>query len=90
MQEQTEHGTPFRILTLIDEYTRQRLAVHVAWSIRAVDVITVVEAAFARYGTPAYIRSDNGPEFIAYASARPQRPNRSTHWPSDLLRNRVR
>ena len=67
VQDQTENGTPFRILTLIDEYTREWLAVHVAWSIRAVDVITVVEAAFARYGTPAYMRSDNGPEFIAYA-----------------------
>ena len=66
VQDQTENGTPFRILTLIDEYTREWLAAHVAWSIRAVDVITVVEAAFARYGTPAYIRSDNGPEFIAY------------------------
>ena len=61
VQDQTENGTPFRILTLIDEYTREWLAVHVAWSIRAVDVITVVEAAFARYGTPAYVRSDNGP-----------------------------
>lgn len=43
--DQTDNGSNFRILTLIDEYTRQWLAVHVAWSIRAVDVITVVEAA---------------------------------------------
>jgi hypothetical protein len=43
------------------------LAVHVDWSIRAVDVITVVEAAMARYGVPTHLRSDNGPEFIAYA-----------------------
>ena len=55
------------MLTLIDEYTRQCLAIHVAWSIRAVDVITVVEAAMERYGVPEHIRSDNGPEFIAYA-----------------------
>src|SRR5690606_28148339 len=34
---------------------------------RAVDVITVVEAAFERYGVPEHLRSDNGPEFIAYA-----------------------
>lgn len=42
-------------------------AIHVARSIRAVDVITVVEAAKARYGAPEHLRSDNSPEFIAYA-----------------------
>jgi len=67
VEDQTENGTRFRILTLLDEYTRECLAVHVDWSIRAVDVITVVEAAMARYGVPAHLRSDNGPEFIAYA-----------------------
>ena len=40
---------------------------HAAWSIRAVDVIAVLEAAIARYGGPEYLRSDNGPEFIAYS-----------------------
>jgi transposase InsO family protein len=67
VEDQTENGTRFRILTLLDEHTRQCLAVHAAWSIRAVDVITVVEAAFERYGRPRHLRSDNGPEFIAYA-----------------------
>ena len=67
VEDQTERGGKLRLLTLLDEYTRQCLAIHVAWSIRAVDVITVVEAAMARYGKPAHIRSDNGPEFIAYA-----------------------
>jgi transposase InsO family protein len=65
--DQTDNGSNIRLLTLIDEHTRQWLAVHVAWSIRAVDVITVVEAAMERYGVPEHIRSDNGPEFIAYA-----------------------
>jgi putative transposase len=67
VEDQTERGSKLRMLTLIDEYTRQSLAVHVAWSIRAVDVITVVEAAMERYGVPEHLRSDNGPEFIAYA-----------------------
>jgi len=67
VEDQTENGTRFRVLTLLDEYTRQCLAVHMDWSIRAVDVITVVEAAMARHGTPRHLRSDNGPEFIAYA-----------------------
>ena len=65
--DQTENGSNIRLLTLIDEHTRQWLAVHVAWSIRAVDVITIVEAAMERYSVPEHIRSDNGPEFIAYA-----------------------
>jgi len=67
VEDQTERGTRFRVLTLIDEFTRECLAVHVAWSIRAVDVITVVEAAMERLGVPGHLRSDNGPEFIAYA-----------------------
>jgi transposase InsO family protein len=40
---------------------------HVARSTRAVDVITVVAAAMERFGVPRHLRSDNGPEFIAYA-----------------------
>ncbi len=44
----TKKGSRFRILTLLDEYTRQSLAVHAAWSIRAIDAITIVEAAIAR------------------------------------------
>jgi transposase InsO family protein len=63
--DQTENGSSFRILTLLDEDTWQCLAIHPAWSIRAIDVITIVEAAIARYGAPEHLRSDNGPEFIA-------------------------
>ena len=67
VEDQTENGTRFRILTLLDEYTRECLAVHAAWSIRAVDAITVIEAAIERFGAPLHLRSDNGSEFIAYA-----------------------
>ncbi len=67
VHDQTAEGKSLRILTLMDEYTRQCLAMHVARSIRAVDVITVMEMALMRYGSPEHIRSDNGPEFIAYA-----------------------
>ena len=67
VMDQTQAGTNFRILTLLDEFTREFLTVHVAWSIQAAEVITVVEAAMERYGRPEHIRSDNGPEFIAYA-----------------------
>ena len=67
VEDQTENGSRFRILTLIDEHTRKSLAIHGAWSIRAVDVIMVLEVAIARYGAPEHLRSDNGPEFIASA-----------------------
>jgi transposase InsO family protein len=67
VHDQTDNGGRFRILTLIDEHTRQCLAMHASWSIRAQDVITVVEAAMQRHGRPDHLRSDNGPEFIAYA-----------------------
>ena len=67
VHDQTEHGTRFRILTLIDEYTKELLALHAGWSIRGCDVIEVVDEAIAKNGCPEHIRSDNGPEFIAYA-----------------------
>jgi transposase InsO family protein len=67
VEDQTENGTRFRVLTLIDEYTREILAMRVDWSIRAVDVLASLGEAIGRYGAPAHIRSDNGPEFIAYA-----------------------
>jgi transposase InsO family protein len=67
IEDQTERGQRFRMLTVIDEHTREWLAAHVAWSIRAVDVIAVLEKTIALHGAPEHIRSDNGSEFIAYA-----------------------
>lgn len=67
VHDQTLRGSRFRILTLIDEYTRELLALHAGWSIRAVDVIRVVDQSIQAHGCPEHIRSDNGPEFIAYA-----------------------
>ena len=59
--DQTENGSCFRILTLLDEHTRQCLAIHPGWSIRAVDVITVVEAAIAPVECPAAAQRQRGP-----------------------------
>jgi hypothetical protein len=42
--------------TLIDEHTKQCLATHVGWSVRAVDVITVIEASIQRYGALMFSR----------------------------------
>ena len=52
-------------MTLLDEYTRQSLAIQVERPLTASEVLAVLEKAMARYGVPGYIRSDNGPEFIA-------------------------
>ena len=56
-----------KCLTVVDEYTRQCLAIDVAGSIRAGRVIEVLSRLISLHGAPAYLRSDNGPEFIATA-----------------------
>ena len=63
--DRTHDGRPFRILNIIDEYTRECLASYVARRIRSQDVILVLADLFLRHGRPVHIRSDNGPEFIA-------------------------
>ena len=64
--DMTRSGYRFRMLTLIDEYTRQCLAIYLPKSIQANDVIEVVTDAIKNYGQTGHLRSDNGPEFIAY------------------------
>ena len=66
LEDSTADGRKLRILTLVDEFTRECLAIKVARSFQAVDVIQVLIEVFAEYGQPAFLRSDNGPEFIAY------------------------
>lgn len=63
--EKTHDGRPFKILNIIDEYTRECLASYVARRIRSQDVIFVLAELFMKHGTPEHIRSDNGPEFVA-------------------------
>lgn len=65
--DRTEDGRRLKILTIVDEYTREALAVHVARSMTAQDVIDVLIGLMAERGMPKHIRSDNGPEFIAAA-----------------------
>ena len=55
------------MLPIDDEYTRECLALDVARSITATDVIESLRHLFAIRGAPTFIRSDNGPEFIARA-----------------------
>lgn len=67
VEDRTEKGGKLRILSVIDEFTRESLATSMARSIKAVDVIDTLEWLFLIRGRPAHIRSDNGPEFVAKA-----------------------
>lgn len=65
LESRTEHGSKLRMLTVLDEYTRECLFIHVARSISSQQVIRILEWLFVVRGAPGYLRSDNGPEFIA-------------------------
>ena len=67
MIDRTANGRAFKILNIIDEYTRECLAVLVARKIKAQDVIDTLFNLFIFRGIPRHIRSDNGPEFTAKA-----------------------
>jgi transposase InsO family protein len=61
----THDGRPLKLLTVMDEYTRQCLAIEVERRIRSDDVLDCLTGLFARHGSPEHLRSDNGPEFTA-------------------------
>ena len=61
----TADGRALKLLTVLDEYTRQCLAIKVGRRTRAHDVLEVLVDLFVRHGPPQHLRSDNGPEFTA-------------------------
>lgn len=63
--ERTRDGRPLKILTLMDEYSRECLAIDVARNIRSPRLLERLSELFLQHGAPDYIRSDNGPEFTA-------------------------
>ena len=65
--DRTHNGRALKILTVVDEYTRQSVAVEVDRRFRSQDVLRVLARLMLEHGTPEYIRSDNGPEFVAHA-----------------------
>ena len=65
MVARTSDGRAFRILTILDEYTRECLAILVARRISSQDVIDQLFSLFVFRGIPEHIRSDSGPEFTA-------------------------
>ena len=63
----THDGRAVRLLAVIDEHTREWLAIRADRHIKSCDVIETLAGLMARRGVPAHIRSDNGPEFTAKA-----------------------
>jgi putative transposase len=64
------NGQTLKCLTVIDEFTRESLAIDVAGSIRSGRVIEVLSRLVSAHGAPRYLRSDNGPEFVSRAILR--------------------
>jgi transposase InsO family protein len=65
--DRTSNGKALRMLTVMDEYTRECLAIRVDRKLNSYEVIEQLADLFVARGTPDFIRSDNGPEFIAAA-----------------------
>ncbi len=63
--DRTDDGRPIKLMVVIDEYTRQCLAIHVARRIRSKNAIDVFADLMEIHGIPEHIRADNGPEMIA-------------------------
>lgn len=67
VEGRTHDGRKVRMLNIVDEFTRECLAIRVARKLKAINVIDVLSDLFIQRGVPGHIRSDNGPEFIAKA-----------------------
>ena len=65
VQARTAEGRPVRLLTMMDEYTRECLAVRAERKLSSEEVMETLANLFVRRGLPRYLRSDNGPEFVA-------------------------
>ena len=63
--DQTAHGQTLKLLTVLDLFTRECHTIELDRRITAADVIAVLKQLFSTHGAPEYIRSDNGPEFVA-------------------------
>lgn len=68
--DECANGQKLKCLVVVDEWTHESLAIQVDARIRSKDVLAVLSRLFSIYGPPAFIRSDNGPEFVAQAVQR--------------------
>lgn len=67
VHDKLSNGRSYKMLTVLDEYTRQGLCVEVRAKMNASDVLDALYPLLIKHGKPEFIRSDNGPEFIATA-----------------------
>ena len=67
VEGRTHDGRKFRMLNVIDKFTRECLAIRIDRKLKSTDVIDVLSDLFIVRGVPGHVRSDNGPEFIAKA-----------------------
>ena len=67
VEDRTSDGRKYRMLNIVDEFTRECLAIKVARKLNSMDVIETLADLFLLRGVPAHVRSDQGPEFIAEA-----------------------
>jgi len=67
VEDRTHDGRRYRMLTVVDEFTHENLAIRVSRRLKAIDVLDVLSDLFILRGVPGHIRSDNGPEFVAKA-----------------------
>ena len=67
VEDRTHDGRRFRMLNVVDEFTRECLAIRVARKLKGADVIDVLSDLFVLRGAPTHVRSDNGPEFAPQA-----------------------
>ncbi|MEL6793370.1 MAG: IS3 family transposase, partial [Pseudomonadota bacterium] len=65
VQDRTHDGRAFRTLNIIDEYTKEALMIRVDRKLNSIDVVDALTDLFILRGPPEFVRSDNGPEFIA-------------------------
>ena len=65
VHHRTDDGRVFRTLNILDEFSRECLEIRVKRKLNSTDVIDTLTDLFILRGIPAYIRSDNGPEFVA-------------------------
>ena len=65
VHDRLSNGIAYKMLTVLDEYTREALTIAVKPTMNNQDVLEALYPLFLKYGKPDFIRSDNGPEFIA-------------------------
>jgi len=68
--DECANGQKLKCLVVVDEWTHEALTIHIGARVRSSDVIAVLSRLISIYGPPAFLRSDNGPEFVAKAVQR--------------------